>query len=147
MSRVQIVVQNLFKSVPVNGQITHFLRTLKKREYIACITEPGLGKRYGVGNCIPRSVPGTRNIFHSLNGEQDICSCIVAEPSQEMDLLPQFIDGDVKTSFGGLISRNSVVRGTGMLVGTSKILRSIRLKVRQLQVFRDYRIGNIHLWK
>ncbi len=77
--------------------MTQCLRTLKKSEYLCFLTEPGLGRRYGVGNRIPRSLPNTRNIFHSTNGDHVIRSCIVADPNQEMDLLPQFTDGDVTT--------------------------------------------------
>ncbi len=72
MSRVQIVVQNLHKSVPVNGEITQLLRTFKKSEHLAFLTEPGLGRRYGVGHRISRSLPGTSNIFHFNNGEHVI---------------------------------------------------------------------------
>ncbi len=73
------------------------LSGLGKTEYLAFLTELGLGRRFGVGNRTPRSLPTTNNIFHSLNGEHVIRSCIVADPNQEIDLLPQYTDGDVTT--------------------------------------------------
>ncbi len=59
------------------------------------LTEPGLGKRFGSGQRTPRSLPCTNNLFYHKTTDKDIRACIVADPTQQMDLLPQFSSGDV----------------------------------------------------
>ena len=96
-ARIQCVLQNLHKSCTTSSEIREYLLGLKGREYLAFLTEPGLGQLHGSGQKTPRCLPGSPNTFYCLNGTSDIRSCIIADASQEMDLLPQFTSPDVVT--------------------------------------------------
>jgi hypothetical protein len=66
------------------------------KRFVYFCTEPGLARKYGVGPTVPCSLPECRNVFYKSKGDDyDIRSLIVADESEEMDLLPQFSSNDV----------------------------------------------------
>jgi hypothetical protein len=66
------------------------------KRFVYFCTEPGLARKYGVGPTVPSSLPECRNVFYKSKGnDYDIRSLIVADESEDMDLLPQFSSSDV----------------------------------------------------
>ncbi len=93
--KIQCILQNCHKSTTVNNEISEYLRASKNKEYIVFLTEPGLGRRFGAGQRTPRALPCTNNTFFGKSTDKDIRACLVADPTQNMDLMPQFSSGDV----------------------------------------------------
>ena len=95
-SRVRFLQQNCNKSSVVNREIRDDIGRKRIGQYVFMATEPGLARKYSIGPRVPCALQPTKNTFYKLEGDDnDIRSCIVADDSQEMNLLPQFSSRDV----------------------------------------------------
>ncbi len=86
--KIHCILQNCHKSCAVNTEITQFIRHKGNSEYVAFFTEPGLAAHFGVGPRTPRALPYTNNTFYHSKNNEDIRSCIIADVSQDIDLMP-----------------------------------------------------------
>ena len=96
LDKVRFVQQNCNKSVTVNKEIRDLISRKRFKRFVFFGQEPGLARRYGVGPTIPCSLPLSKNVFYKASSRDfETRSYIVADESQEIDMLPQFTSADV----------------------------------------------------
>jgi ribonuclease HI/retron-type reverse transcriptase len=90
------VQHNCNKSSTAMKEFRDIVNSKRYKRFVYFCTEPGLVRKYGVGPTVPSSLPECRNVFYKSKGnDYDIRSLIVADESEDMDLLPQFSSSDV----------------------------------------------------
>jgi hypothetical protein len=102
------VQHNCNKSSTAMKEFRDIVNSKRYKRFVYFCTEPGLARKYGVGPTVPCSLPECRNVFYKSKGnDYDIRSLIVADESEDMDLLPQFSSLTSSVYYGGSNSRRT----------------------------------------